>query len=169
MKTKRKRRRIPSPAQSAYMMKWKLEHLPLLVINYPTTCMICDHRHTNQLLAHLVTHGSESLASRNHQQSFGVWYISSSRLLYVALLSLGGISACLLRVALLFILLLLLQHTNNVSFPHQPFHQLHMTRCTLWDLRRLLLLNIASVRSPFPPFLPLNISIETNVSHFYNS
>jgi hypothetical protein len=56
-----------------------------------------------------------------------------------------------------------------VSFPLQPFHQLHKTRCTLREIRWLLLLTSYCLCSPFPPFLPLNISLETNVSHFYNS
>ena len=90
-----------------YSTTYEPKHSPVLLINtwwnYSTTCMICDHRHTNQLLAHVVTHGSKFLASTNHRQSFWVRYVSSTRLPYTALPTVGAINAGLPRATLLFV------------------------------------------------------------------
>jgi len=93
--------------EQTYSKVYEPKQPPLLVINiwrnYSTTCMICDHRHANQLQTHMVTHGSDLLASTNHQRSFRVRYISTTRLPQAVLLF------------AVVLLLLLLQHTNNIS------------------------------------------------------
>jgi len=76
-----------------------------------------------------------------------VWFVSSSRLPYVALQSLDSINRSLPLMALLF----LLQHTHHTLFSSSN----HSTYCTWREIRRLLLRNIVRV----PPSLHSNHTI----------
>ena len=71
-----------------------------------------------------------------------VWFVSSVRLPYVALLSPDSINVCLPQMALLF---LFLQHTHLTLVSSSN----HSTYCTFREIRRLLLRNIVLV----PPSL----------------
>jgi hypothetical protein len=89
--------------------------------------------------------------------SFRILHVSSACLLFVAFLCLSGINTGLSPVALLF----LLQCT--FSFLLQPLHLLHMTTDMTMSPSKYYSC------SPFTPFLPLNITIETKFSRLFYS
>jgi hypothetical protein len=126
--------------EQIYSKAYKPEHSPNTWWNYSTTCMMWPQ--TCEPTTGTRGYSWISYSRTNHWQSFWVRYISSTRLPYVALLSLGDTHACLAHVALM--LALLLQHTN-VSFPLHPFHVMHTTQCTLREMQQLLLRNITHI------------------------